>query len=328
MADDFTRTRSIWLTEIRRDPRVGHLLAFRLACELAEYLNRQTGDAYPSIDTLAAALHVDRRSVQRAIEKLVACGYLEVTDRRGGRTNTSHYRPKLAGEPVQIAERGAPTPPFPDAKRGASGSEKGGVRVREGRRPRRPNLLNEPTDEPKESAALRAASRAGAREAQGFSGLEAKARNGLDPAMAEAFASFWSTYPRKEGRRKAELAFAKILASGKATVDELIHGVVRFALAQRGQEQRYIPLPVNWLRDERWRDEPTPAPPARPQEKRLGEQPSDRPHFDEDDEEARQRRAAELRAERQRCAADAAGPDPWRQVGNVVRGTDGKQRRH
>ena len=67
------------------------------------------------------------------------------------------------------------------------------------------------------------------------------------------FEEFWSVYPRKVGKGQARNAFKS--AMKKATKDELVAAVNRFAEEQRSNEQQFIPHATTWLNGERWLDE-------------------------------------------------------------------------
>jgi hypothetical protein len=89
----FAAQKAAWLERIARDQAVTHL-AFRLAYFIGLYLNRISGDAWPSQDLLAHELGVTRRGVQLALDTLVAGGHL-VVERARGRGHTNRYRPVL-----------------------------------------------------------------------------------------------------------------------------------------------------------------------------------------------------------------------------------------
>lgn len=87
----------------------------------------------------------------------------------------------------------------------------------------------------------------------------------------DPFNRFWSLYPRKEKKRRAEQAWAS-LAPDPATVLEILSDVMaRVADPVQWKETRFIPQPDKYIADARWRDEWTPADPAarRPDESRT-----------------------------------------------------------
>ena len=67
------------------------------------------------------------------------------------------------------------------------------------------------------------------------------------------FEEFWSVYPRKVGKHQARLAFRGALR--KATKDELVSAVTKYAEQVRGKDIAYIAHASTWLHGERWLDE-------------------------------------------------------------------------
>lgn len=86
-------------------------------------------------------------------------------------------------------------------------------------------------------------------------------------ALDEAFARFWSVYPKKVAKPKAKERFDRILKRGQATAEVLITGAERYAAEvarrQPAADGR-VPMahPTTWLNEGRWQDEYT-EPPAR-----------------------------------------------------------------
>lgn len=82
----------------------------------------------------------------------------------------------------------------------------------------------------------------------------------LPPAGDDLFPKFWTLYPRKQDKAKAQKAWAKLKVS-----DEL------FALIAKGlavqvvsadwlkEGGKYIPMPTTWLNGKRWEDEIKPS---------------------------------------------------------------------
>ena len=128
MADDFTRNKLDWVDAIRRDRAMTRLDAC-VAAELAAFLNRKTGDAWPSHEKVAERLNASRSGVKKAVRRLERAGYLDVSQGRG-RTHTNHYRPRLKKGPsedrFQRAERVLARPekgPGEDEKRSRIGTQ-------------------------------------------------------------------------------------------------------------------------------------------------------------------------------------------------------------
>ena len=68
------------------------VLQLRVAWRLIDRTNRETGDAWPSYETLADELGVNVRSVIRAIKCLIKNDWFEARH-GGGRGKSNHYRP-------------------------------------------------------------------------------------------------------------------------------------------------------------------------------------------------------------------------------------------
>ena len=82
-------------------------------------------------------------------------------------------------------------------------------------------------------------------------------------ALENGFEEFWLAYPRKAKKAQARAAYAKVLADGLATADELVVGAVAYTGAREGQDETYTQHPANWLKNEGWHDEHNQAQPAR-----------------------------------------------------------------
>jgi hypothetical protein len=77
--------------------------------------------------------------------------------------------------------------------------------------------------------------------------------SGADAPRSEEFDSFWSAYPRKEGKGQAKRAWAGALR--KAPPDVVMAGLAAQLPSLAARERQYIPLPATWLNGERWGDE-------------------------------------------------------------------------
>ena len=67
------------------------------------------------------------------------------------------------------------------------------------------------------------------------------------------FGSFWSSYPRKEGKGKAREAFK--LAARKVDASVILAGLEAQLPSMKAKERQYQPMPTTWLNQERWDDE-------------------------------------------------------------------------
>lgn len=73
----------------------------------------------------------------------------------------------------------------------------------------------------------------------------------IDREFAE---KFWPAYPRKVSKGQAEKAFRS--ARKKASLEEIVAGVERYAKARAGQDPQYTKHPSVWLNAKAWLDEP------------------------------------------------------------------------
>jgi DNA-binding transcriptional MocR family regulator len=88
----FTTQKLDWIERVIRDNTVPPLARCVATLIGLHYLNRTSGDAWPSHDQLAAALGVSRSTVKRALNGLVDAGHLH-RDVAHGRGHRNHYRP-------------------------------------------------------------------------------------------------------------------------------------------------------------------------------------------------------------------------------------------
>lgn len=68
------------------------------------------------------------------------------------------------------------------------------------------------------------------------------------------FEKFWSLYPRKVNKKKAQEKFIKI-CKDEDTYNEIIKGLDKYKKSKQWQTVEYIPHAVTWLNGERWKDE-------------------------------------------------------------------------
>jgi len=79
----------------------------------------------------------------------------------------------------------------------------------------------------------------------------------------ELFSKFWNAYPRKIGRGAAERAFQE--ASNTEASSVIIEKLKTYKFSE---DTKFIPSPMNWLKDRRWEDDPQAIDPPK-QEKDL-----------------------------------------------------------
>lgn len=72
--------------------------------------------------------------------------------------------------------------------------------------------------------------------------------------LDQKFLEFWENYPRKIGKPKAEKTFKQLK---EADIPLVLEGLARYNRywLEKGTELQYIPHPVTWLNQQRWKDE-------------------------------------------------------------------------
>jgi hypothetical protein len=93
----------LWWFQALRDADAG-VMARDVLVVISSYADRRTGQAYPSIATIAELLGVGQRAVKAAIRELKMIGLLESTrrSRRSGQSNLYHLA--VNGHPFQVSD--------------------------------------------------------------------------------------------------------------------------------------------------------------------------------------------------------------------------------
>ena len=92
MAEGFAQRRFEWLDQILSDSSNVSAAAFKLAYAIGGFVNRETGDAWPSQTTLASRTGFTERGIRKLAEQLVSAGHMTVTSAHG-RKHSNRYRP-------------------------------------------------------------------------------------------------------------------------------------------------------------------------------------------------------------------------------------------
>jgi hypothetical protein len=79
----FNAQKFAWIERIVQDRNVPHFACRAAVLIGTKYLNRISGDAWPSQGQLAADMGVCRRTMQYALDALIATGHLAVQISRG-----------------------------------------------------------------------------------------------------------------------------------------------------------------------------------------------------------------------------------------------------
>lgn len=244
-----------WLDSIARDTKIGDG-SFRCAFAILQFVNNITGEAWPSIETLAKATATNIRSVSRNIGELEKANYL--TRKRGGAGRSNRYRlnisdlPNLADKSADSHAKSGATEEFSGAKSGSNELDRSAklgstevsdlpILVKQTGQIRHTNSSNEPFRLQRETISPPLS---------------------MDVKVAdEGFELFWAAYPKRVGRGEAEKLYRKILASGATKSGDLIDAVKRYA-DQRIREEpdevnraRFTKNPATWLNQQCWQDE-------------------------------------------------------------------------
>lgn len=209
---------------------------------IADHANDEGTEAWPSQATIAIKASVSIRTVQRAVNSLVAARYLTVAKHAGGSaTCREDRRPhrytmnlKTLREAAGNYKKQRGDAPTTREVRGDSGDDNGATFTPDtGRLSRPKNHTNKPPLEPPGD-----------------------------------FDVFWKEYPLKVGKQAARKAFEKALQS--ATLEEILIGVKNYA-KDPNRHPSYTAHPSTWLNAGRWADEPLPPRELTPEEKRKAE---------------------------------------------------------
>ncbi|HYH20118.1 MAG TPA: helix-turn-helix domain-containing protein [Azospirillum sp.] len=245
-----------------------------LACALhiLDHYNRAKGYAWPSCSRLAELSGVSVRAVTESIKRLVAAGHFRVT---GGKRAGYHYFPAFENAKSTSDKQGAKSEvDFVFNQKPTS--DNGG----DNRKPTSPYTSYSPVGTPEgeeEVSPPSAAAYAGASAAR--NGREIAARVG-EP---ESFAAFWAACPKQERRAETLSVYCSLINSGAVSFGELVDGMRLYAKAKGHMEPRLIKFPDNWLKEERWKENPLPPKPKEtskakePAMPRTGSKPAEAP---------------------------------------------------
>jgi hypothetical protein len=237
---------------------------------------------WPSIETLTDETSLSRRSVINHLNVLVEKGWL--TRLRGLRPSTTYafiVAQKVVKNPWRsedeatiaarrmrlISESGigaghaiAGGPDFDDhpydpgatpAFRGASRAERGasGSRILE------PDAHEEIQEGFKKESGIKTLVESENRECDLFDMPVAEKMTKAKRIEIEIgrFGEFWQVYPRRVGRREAEVKWAAVIRRGHSA-DTIIEAARRYAAKMAGKEPQFIKHPSGWLNGERFLD--------------------------------------------------------------------------
>jgi DNA-binding MarR family transcriptional regulator len=231
--------------------------------------------AYPSIATIAELCDMKESHVSRSLQRLREAGLIQVAE-QGTRTGRStQHRLTLHGVAELVAHRDEVRARRKAARQTHDGDptaeESGEQEVppqqaghvppnEEGQVPpglvaAPPNAGSEvpptPGDKPPTNR-----DRKGSGEGVGGSFGTGPGGPALAAPTKDMVDRFWSIYPKGEKKAAAERELRARVEAG-TSFDEIVAGAERYARFCKAvhREDRYIAFAVNWLREERWRDD-------------------------------------------------------------------------
>jgi hypothetical protein len=242
----------LWFYRINNNPKYQRV-DLSVAVRLTEFVNKKTGDAYPSAKTLGSSIDISERSVLRSIRRLEEGGDLGVEWGAAGRGHSNRYWPIL---PVLDDEKTGKTTPVLDDGKPASGTEKTGIcDTKTGIHGNKTGkAMPENHTNHKKNHGGNHTARAAPQNDFSQAGCMATA----EPSPAAGFKAFWSDYPKQVGEHAAEREYGKALQDG-ATAAEINDGARRYATDAERIERgdRYTKDAVNWLKQRKWADKTT-----------------------------------------------------------------------
>lgn len=215
-----------WADFIRK--RVGSATN-KIAGAFLKFVNTKSGEAWPSIATIAREAGVSPRTAQRGMADLEVLGFVIVV-RQATHHSTKRWRISFGrGDTSDVSkvtrQKRRPT----KAHSGVTVlTPRGDSSDVQGRQFCHPELKKELPKEPKKKT-------------------RAKARDGLP----DGFDEFWEIYAHKIDRKKAVAAWRKALKLSSA--GEIIAAAKRYASTRN---PNFIAHASTWLNGERWNDEP------------------------------------------------------------------------
>ncbi|HEX2868778.1 MAG TPA: Lin1244/Lin1753 domain-containing protein [Ignavibacteriales bacterium] len=85
---------------------------------------------------------------------------------------------------------------------------------------------------------------------------ENREERGSAPSSEPLFEQFWTAYPNKRNRDKAEAQWKNLKADTSEGLFGLImDGLRKYKKTRQWQDPQFIPFAHNWLRDRRWKDD-------------------------------------------------------------------------
>ena len=217
--------------------------ALRVWLVLQCYADWDDDTCYPSMDTLSDDMGCSRSTVKRAVADLVERGLLLVeSGQQAGKPNVY----TVCDEPVEKLSEQVEGSVISGPGGGSLVDHPGGPPMDQGGGSPTTHKQEPCQQEPDE------------REPGTISAPSLTLLTEHLPELSDRpnpFDLFYSIYPRKAGRLKAETAMVKALK--RAPAEEIIAGAMRFR-DDPNREPEFTPHPATWLNQGRWDDDPLP----------------------------------------------------------------------
>lgn len=211
-----------------------------VALRLLHHLNTKTMQCNPSNSTIADAIGLSRDTVVNSVQCLESSGWIRVirSVERGKKAAKGQHLPSNSFE-------------FNLSK--LTQSEKTTTPSRKSRPPRseKPTTPVDNSDHPQSKRPT-----TGSRKSRPKYGKEetGKRETGNGSRLAgERFEQFWMQYPKRVSKGSARKAFDRALL--KASLEQIMAGVHRYAAERTGQDPKYTKHPSTWLANDCWLDE-------------------------------------------------------------------------
>ena len=223
-----------------------------LALAMADHARDDGSRIWPSLDELARKTMQSRSTVQRQIARMVGCGWLERVSDKTGRGHTNEYRicpAWIEGGPLPSMSDPAPSQPGPVAATCVEPSYSQGGQ--------------DDTLSPKQKGVIQN-EKGVTTDAKGVTAMTpessepSKNHTPLPPGGGtDGFEELWAIYPNHANRLKAERRYRRMAPS--AVLQQTMRTAIeaqRLSKRWTKDEGHYVLDFANWLRNERWRDEP------------------------------------------------------------------------
>jgi hypothetical protein len=253
---------------------------------IANHINPDNDGAWPSQAKLAGYANVSDRAVRDAVDVLVDLGELRYETAAGH--SKTQYKPNRYWLTLSCPSDCDGTTNH--RLRVEVSNTQGGSFKQSGWKPASDEPLIEPKEEPE---------------------LKTYVQPKVEPRAeyTEQFLQFWSVFPRKTGKIKAQKAFVKALKL--VSLSELI-GAAKSYAADPNRSATYTKEAASWLNEGRWEDGPLPMRVMSYEERKEVQALASRKQTD-----AMKIKAREL-IEQSRKAAESATPPPKCQHGKTL----------